>query len=82
MKAVEKYDNNDDIQKQCRKILISEGGRSFAKDVDFLITELSRKYDIKEAEAKELVSLFVEEKIVSPYGDEAKDNFCLTPADK
>lgn len=35
MKAVEKYDNNEDIQKQCRKILISEGGRSFAKDIDF-----------------------------------------------
>ena len=82
MKAVEKYDNNEDIQKQCRKILISEGGRSFAKDIDFLITELSRKYDIKEVEVRELISLFVEEKFISPYGDEVKDAFDLTPADK
>lgn len=82
MKAVEMYDNYESVQSKCRRILNSNGGRSFAKDVDFTLTEIARKYDIDKEQARELFLAFIDEPFVSPYDVDVKDALELKATDE
>ncbi len=55
MKAVEKFDNDEVMQRLSVSILKSDKGRSFAKDVDSMVSELAKKYDITEKQVKKIL---------------------------
>lgn len=55
MKAVEKFDNDEVMQRLSKNILKSKNGRDFAKDVDSVVSDLAKKYDITEKQVKTLL---------------------------